>query len=216
MNMKKVATLGVLLLTGATLTACGSSKESSSDSSTKESSAKSTTKTVKKSSSTSAKKEISLENYKSIKVALPNGGTSTSKSAVESMFGKSDQSTETSITGLDKKATQYTWTNVGKSLSGASVSVSFYGKQAVAKAYTNAKLTPNSKVTSDSIKNIKTGDSLESVESKLGTPNAESMSGSGALSAQILNYTSIKGKTGASVTFTFTNNKLISTTKTSF
>lgn len=145
-----------------------------------------------------------------------NGGTSTSQTDVQSMFGKSYQKTGTTTSGLDKKATQYTWTNVGKSLSGASITVSFYGKKAVAKVYTNAQLTPNSQITATSLKVVKTGDSLESVESKLGTPNAESMSGSRALSAQILNYTSIKGKSGASVTFTFTNNKLISTTKTSF
>lgn len=198
-------------LTGLTLTACGSSSNSSSSSSSSKK-----TDTSKKASSKKTETGISMANYQSVKVALPDTGTATTETKVKSLFGKADQSTKTTVSGLSKQATQYTWTKVGKSLDGATVTVSFYGGKAVAKAYSSATLTPNSKVTSASVSAIKNGDSLSSVKAKLGTPNAESQSGSGALSAQIINYTSIKGKSGASVTFTFTNNKLMSTTKTSF
>ncbi|MBT1137668.1 DUF3862 domain-containing protein [Lactiplantibacillus argentoratensis] len=207
--MKKITTITVALLAGLTLTACGKTSSTSS-SSTSATSKKSTT------SSETTSNGITLDNYKSIQVALPNSGTATNEAKVKSMFGKPDQSTKTSITGLDKEATQYTWTNVGKTLSGATVTASFYGGKAVAKAYSNASLTPNAKLTTTTVNGIKQGDSLSSVEAKLGTPNAESISGSGALSAQIINYTSIKGKSGASVSFTFTNNKLVTTTKSSF
>jgi len=202
--MKKIAIIGMTALMGLTLTACSSSSNSSSS------------KTTSQASSKKAETGISLDNYKSIKVALPNGGDATSESKVKSLFGKPDQSTKTTVSGLDKQATQYTWTKVGTSLKGATVTASFYDGKAVAKAYSSATLSPNTKLTDTSVDAIKNGDTVDSVESKLGTPNAESLSGSGTLSAQIINYTSIKGKSGASVTFTFTGGKLVSTTKTSF
>lgn len=207
--MKKITTITVALIAGLTLTACGNTSSASSSS-------KSTTSQKSTSSSKSISSGITLANYKDIQVALPNSGTATDETKVKNMFGKPDQSTKTSITGLDKEAIQYTWTNVGKTLSGATVTANFYDGKAVAKAYSNASLTPNSKLTVATVNGIKQGDTLSSVEAKLGTPNAESISGSGTLSAQIINYTSIKGKSGASVSFTFTNNKLVTTTKTSF
>lgn len=213
--MKKITTLTAVLLAGLTLTACGSTSSSSSSSSKASTSSKTSTN---KRSSSSAKTTtgISLANYKQIQVALPNNGTATTETKVKEMFGKPDQSTKTSISGLDKEATQYTWTNVDQSLSGATVTASFYGGKAVAKGYSNASLTPNDKLTTATLNGIKEGDTLSSVEAKLGTPNAESISGSGVLSAQIINYTSIKGKSGASVSFAFTHNRLVTTTKTSF
>ncbi|MCS8604688.1 DUF3862 domain-containing protein [Lactiplantibacillus pentosus] len=208
-TMKKITTLTAVLLAGLTLTACSSTSSSSSSSSKA---------STNKQSSSSAKTTtgISLANYKQIQVALPNNGTATTETKVKEMFGKPDQSTKTSISGLDKEATQYTWTNVDQSLSGATVTASFYGGKAVAKGYSNASLTPNDKLTTATLNGIKEGDTLSSVEAKLGAPNAESISGSGVLSAQIINYTSIKGKSGASVSFTFTHNRLVTTTKTSF
>ncbi|WP_259683070.1 DUF3862 domain-containing protein [Lactiplantibacillus pentosus] len=212
--MKKITMLTAVLLAGLTLTACGSTSSSSSSSIASTSSKVSTNK--QSSSSAKTTTGISLANYKQIQVALPNNGTATTETKVKEMFGKPDQSTKTSISGLDKEATQYTWTSVDQSLSGATVTASFYGGKAVAKGYSNASLTPNDKLTTATLNGIKEGDTLSSVEAKLGTPNAESISGSGVLSAQIINYTSIKGKSGASVSFTFTHNRLVTTTKTSF
>ncbi|CAM3215191.1 DUF3862 domain-containing protein [Lactiplantibacillus plajomi] len=203
--MHKLLTLGITILTGSTLAACGNTKQAPSKASQ---------------ATTSSKQQsggISLANYETIKVALPNLGSATSEAEVKKLLGKPDQETKTTVTGLDQQATQYGWTNVGKGLTGATVTVSIYDGKAVAKGYANASLTTNSKITASSLSAIKTGTSLDTVKAKLGKPNGEVLSGAGALSSQLLTYTNIKGeKAGASVSFTFTANKLVSMTKTGF
>lgn len=225
--MKKSIALGIAVLASLSLAACGnsatnstsasSSSNSSSSISSKEPTVTKKTTTEKDTSEKAPVKKtstgVTMENYKAIKVALSNGGDATDEAKVKELFGKPDESTKTTVPGLSKEATEYSWTKVGKGLTGATITVSFYDGKAVGKGYSDAELTPNNKINTSVLSSIKKGDSLDSVESKLGMPNTEAISGAGDLSAQTIDYTSVKGSSATSVGFGFSNNKLISTTK---
>lgn len=191
--MKRLLTIGVTLLAGLSLSACSGGSSTSSKSS-------SLTSTSKKSSV----KSISLSNYDAIKI----GDHGSSEKSVKAQFGKSTVETETEVPGAKKKATQYSWNNVGKSLKGASVNVQFIDGVAVGKGYVDA--SSSSKVTNNKYKSIQTGASFDSVKKQLGTPSGETVSEIASASSQVLMYTNGT----KSLSFTFMNNKLVTKSKT--
>lgn len=199
--MKKVATIGVTLLAALTLTACGSS--SSSDSSASSSSAK----------KAEPKSAITMNKYNSIKVGDPSTGAGgSSESTVKNMYGKPMSETETTVPGSKDKAKSYTWSNVGSSLSGATVTAEFLNSKTVGKGY--AALSKSTKISDNDYKSVQTGASFATVKKQFGAPQSESIvGGSGITSAQTLTYVNTSGS--KSLSFTFTNNKLMSKTATS-
>lgn len=196
--MKKLVTITITLLAGLSLSACSNGNSSS-------------TKSSSSSSSTTKKKgsPVSLSNYEKIKLGnIANGNGGTSKETVKSMFGKPSMTTDTEISGSNKKATQYSWSKVGRSLKGATVNVDFIDGKAIGKGYVEA--SNGKKITGNQYKSINTGDSFKDVKAKLGTPSGEALTGPGATSSQVLTY--LDGT--KSVSFTFTNNTLLTKTKT--
>ena len=196
--MKKIVTLSITLLAGLSLAGCSSN----SSSSTKPSS----------SSSSSVKKQmspVSLTNYNKIKLGdIANGSGGSTTKSVKAMFGKPSMTTDTEISGSSKKATQYSWSNVATSLRGATVNIDFIDGKAIGKGYVEASV--GKKITNSQYRSINTGSSFKDVKIKLGTPSGEALTESGVTSSQDLTY--LDGT--KSVSFTFTNNKLLTKTKT--
>lgn len=191
--MKRTLTIVFTLLTCLSLAAC--STHSSGHSKTDRSAS---------SSKKSAKKTVSLAQYEAIKI----GDHGSTEKSVKAKFGKSSVETETEIPGAKKKATQYSWTNVGQSLKGASVNVQFIDGIAVGKGYVDAAHA--SKVTDAQYKTIQPGSDFNSVKKRLGTPAGEIVSNVASTSSQVLTYTNGT----KSISFTFMNHKLMSKSKT--
>lgn len=191
--MKRALIIGFTLLTSLSLAACsnGSSGHSTADKSVS-SSKKSTQKTV------------SLAQYNAIKI----GDHGSTEKSVKNAFGKPSVKTDTEISGAKKKATQYSWTNVGSSLKGASVNVQFIDGVTVGKGYVDAARAK--KVTDAQYKSIQTGADFKTVKKQLGTPAGEIVSEVASVSSQVLTYTNGT----KSISFTFMNDRLMNKTKT--
>lgn len=204
-TMRKVATVGVTLLAALTLTACGSSGSSSSSTPSKNA-----TSSSKKAE---PKNAITMTKYNSIKVGDPSTGVGgTAEKTVTSMYGKPLSETETTVPGAKMKAKDYTWSNVGSSLQGASVTAEFLNGKAVGKGY--ADFGKSTKISNGDYKSVQTGASFTTVRKQFGAPQSESIvGGSGITSAQTLTYVNTNGS--KSLSFTFSNNKLMSKTATS-
>ncbi|WP_461243709.1 DUF3862 domain-containing protein [Secundilactobacillus muriivasis] len=199
-TMRKVATVGVTLLAALALTACGNSNSSSN-------SDKETTSSSKKAE---PKNAITLTKYNRIKVGdITSGQGGSAESTVKSMYGKPESKTETTVTGSTTKASQYTWTNVGTSLKGATITAQFVDGKAVGKGYSNADFTD--KINSSTYKSLQTGTTLTAVKKQLGTPAGEIITGTGAMSSQVLTYTNGK----RTISLTFTGDKLTTKSETS-
>lgn len=192
--MKKAATLGAILLSLVILTACSSN----------------TNNKKYGSSSSSAKamnNEITLAKYNKINVGdSTSGNGGTSEKEVKSMYGKPVSNTETETQG--NKSTSYTWTNVGTSLKGSTVTAEFINGKTIGKGYTNLKNSP--KISTTKYNKIKNGTNLTTVKKELGLPMSESIIGSDSTSAQTLTYSN----GSKSLSFTFANNALVSKTMT--
>jgi len=203
--MKKVITIGTTFLVALTLTACGNSSSSDSSSSSKD-----TKNSVKKSE---PKNAITMIKYNSIKVGDPlTGSGGSTETTVKKMYGKPLSETKTTVPGANAKATSYTWSNVGSSLSGATITAEFLNGKTVGKGY--AALSKSTKITDNDYKTIQTGASFATVKKQFGTPQSESIvGGTGTTSAQTLTYLDTSGS--KSLSFTFTNNKLMSKTTNS-
>lgn len=201
-TMRKVATVGVTLLAALTLTACGSSSSSTSSRSATSSSKKAEPKNA-----------ITMTKYNSIKVGDVTTGTGGSaESTVKSMYGKPLSETETTVPGAKMKAKDYSWSNVGSSLQGASVTAEFLNGKAVGKGY--ADFGKSTKISNGDYKSVQTGAIFTTVRKQFGAPQSESIvGGSGITSAQTLTYVNTNGS--KSLSFTFSNNKLMSKTATS-
>lgn len=201
--MKKIATIGVTLLAALTLTACGSSTSSKSSSSSSSSSAK----------KAEPKNAITMTKYNSIKVGDPSTGAGgSSEATVKNMYGKPMSETETTVPGSKDKANSYTWSNVGSSLSGATINAEFLNGKTVGKGF--ADFGKATKISNDDYKSVQTGASFETIKKQFGAPQTESIvGGSGVTSAQTLTYVNTTGS--KSLSFMFTNNKLMSKTATS-
>ena len=200
--MKKVAALSLTLLAAMTLAACGSSATNDSSNNSANSSKKAEPKDA-----------ITMSKYNSIKVGtISDGAGGSAEKTVKAMYGKPASETEATLPGTNKTSKNYTWTNVGSSLQGASVTAQFINGKTVAKAYTN--LSKSKKISDSDYKSVKTGASFSVVKKQLGTPSGESITGStGITSAQLLIYTNINES--KSLTFTFSDNKLMSKSTTS-
>lgn len=197
--MKKLITLSLTLLAGLSLSACSNDSSSSS-----KNSSSNKTSNVKKQTS-----PVSLSNYEKIRIGdVTSGNGGTSKKSVKTMFGKPSMTTDTEVAGSSKKATQYSWNNVATSLKGATVNVDFIDGKAIGKGYVEA--SNGKKIIGNQYKSINTGDNFKDVKAKLGTPSGEALTGSGATSSQVLTY--LDGT--KNVSFTFTNNTLLTKTKT--
>lgn len=191
--MRRVLTIGLTLVASLSLAACSnnSSSKSKPDSSTS-------------SSKKTSAKSVTLSQYNSVKI----GDNGSAEKSIKTKFGKSTVETETEIPGAKKKATQYTWNNVDKSLKGASVNVQFIDGIAVGKGYVDA--SNSTKVTDSKYKAIQTGTDFKTVKKQLGTPAGEIMSDVSSVNSQVLTYTN-----GTKcLSFTFMNNKLMSKSKT--
>ncbi|KRK97207.1 hypothetical protein FD04_GL002069 [Secundilactobacillus odoratitofui DSM 19909 = JCM 15043] len=154
-----------------------------------------------------------MDKYNSIKLgSMTTGSGGSTEKLVKSMYGKPSSETETDIPGSNEKSKSYTWSNVGSSLAGATVTTEFINGKAIGKGY--ADFGKSTKISLGTYDTLQTGTSFKAVKQQLGVPLTESIVGvTGITSAQTLTYTSKDGKD--SLMLMFTNNKLTSKTKTS-
>ncbi|GEP22889.1 DUF3862 domain-containing protein [Lentilactobacillus diolivorans] len=191
MFMKKSVVLAVTVLASLSLAACGNSSKSKSGSNKTSSS-----------QTQDLSKNITLANYKKIKVGIMTGQGGATESSVKAKFGTPSSKSKASKTEI----VQYSWSKVDPSFKVADVTIHAIDGKVVGKAY-DAKKTSGMKITSKSrLAGIKKGDSYNATLKTLGTPNGESIMGAGKNSLQQLTYAT--DKNGNAVTFSFNQNKL--------
>lgn len=193
-SMQRVFSLGALLVAVLGLAGCAKTTSPAKATQRQTTVTKSTTQA------------ISLTSYRHLELGATKGGAA--EKAVKALFGKPHQTTTTTIPGVKSPATQISWTNVDRSLRGATVTITFLDGRAVGKSYAHAKV--GRPISNQNYHAMKVGMSPTSVRKKLGQPTGETVLSYGVPGSQVLTYSDGQAK----ITFTFGNDALLSKTKT--
>ncbi|WP_158610641.1 DUF3862 domain-containing protein [Lactiplantibacillus garii] len=200
-----VALSGLLLLT---LTAC--SHPTATSSATHHDDRRATSRP----STTKLIPGVTRANFDRIQLAIKPDDYASTIEQVRALLGKPNHTTYTHLNAYDRPVKTYVWENPDKSLAGAVVSVSFHDNSVVAKNYRDAKLDPNTKITTAALDQLPTGAAYDQVTAKLGTPNVVSNRGTATENVQTVTYDHIQGQPAANVTLTFQHNQLTTKSRT--
>ncbi|AQW20461.1 hypothetical protein PL11_000095 [Lentilactobacillus curieae] len=201
--MHKLFSLFLTVTMGIVLAACGANNATPS---------KNDKPAVNQTTGVDSSDYVTLKNYQNIKVgAYQTGNGGSTATQVTNWMGNPASKSKVTVPGTKKTAIRYTWGNTAVSFNAASVSVQFLNGKVIGKGYAaqkdNAKLVNSARLNS-----IQNGTNYHQVVSRLGTPNAESLIGTGKVSAKQLTY--VINKDGGAVNLTFNGDKLKSKTNT--
>ncbi|EHL95725.1 hypothetical protein HMPREF9103_02925 [Lentilactobacillus parafarraginis F0439] len=206
-HVKKIILIPTILLLSMTLAACGQSKTQSQTASSSQKSSSS----LRVANNGSAITHDDYEKIQTGNVTGPKDGDA--QSTILKAFGKPDSKSQVTVNSTNKKAAvQFAWKNVSDHFKASAVTVEFLNGHAIGKGYIEAGIHQRRYISTASINQVHKGNPYRQVLNVLGTPDAESVTGSGDLSARNLTYAT--GKDGRSISLMFAGDKLTSKTAT--